>query len=173
MDTQEAFLTVFGDMRVAELIVYACAVGGVIFVLNKAYDWLRGHIKKADAKESAIKNTQFIEENYEKWHGESKDLRAEFRRDIDKNTKDIKGLMSMKDDMAAVKVALQVLLRSNIIAMYNKYHDKGYMPIGEREEFTKAYDAYTGLGGNGVAHGLYEKAQEWPTDPDEREIANG
>ena len=33
----------------------------------------------------------------------------------------------------------------------------------------KVYEAYTGLGGNDVAHDLYEKMRNWDTDEDREE----
>ena len=46
---------------------------------------------------------------------------------------------------------------------------QGYMPIYARESLKKIYEAYQGLGGNDVAHDLYEKMRHWGTDPEERE----
>ena len=69
----------------------------------------------------------------------------------------------------AIANGVQAMLRDAIINNYNKYNDKGYMPIYARESVKKIYEAYQGLGGNDVAHDLYEKMRHWDTDPDERE----
>ena len=66
-------------------------------------------------------------------------------------------------------MGLQAILREYIVTNYNKYHDKGYMPIYARESIKKIYEAYEGLGGNDVAHNLYQKMLSWDTDPEEKE----
>ena len=72
----------------------------------------------------------------------------------------------------AIANGVQAMLRDAIINNYNKYKDRGYMPIYARESVKKIYEAYQGLGGNDVAHDLYEKMRHWDTDPDEREEGN-
>ena len=84
----------------------------------------------------------------------------------------VKKMQERQDKQEAVENGVQALLRDSIVATYNKYHDKGYMPIYARESLTRAYEAYTGLGGNDVAHSLYEKMLGWPTDPEEKEATN-
>ena len=166
MGGQEAFLTVFGDLQITDILIYVLALGYIVPQVKKGYIWLRNYLKGTEAKETALKNAQ----NLEKWHGQSEDIRGKLQHEINENKENIKTLMAMKDTVEAIRVALQVLLRRDIIATYNKYHDKGYMPIWAREEFTDAFDAYTGLGGNGVAHDLYNKAHDWPTDPEGKEV---
>ena len=69
----------------------------------------------------------------------------------------------------AIANGVQAMLRDAIINNYNKYKDRGYIPIYARESVKKIYEAYEGLGGNDVAHDLYEKMRHWDTDPDDRE----
>lgn len=69
----------------------------------------------------------------------------------------------------AIANGVQAMLRDAIINNYNKYKDRGYIPIYARESVKKIYEAYQGLGGNDVAHDLYEKMRHWDTDPDDRE----
>lgn len=69
----------------------------------------------------------------------------------------------------AIANGVQAMLRDAIINNYNKYKDRGYMPIYARESVKKIYEAYEGLGGNDVAHDLYNKMRHWDTDPDDRE----
>lgn len=40
-----------------------------------------------------------------------------------------------KDDTVALKSGIQALLRSQMIADYNKYNEKGYAPVYARENF--------------------------------------
>ncbi len=59
--------------------------------------------------------------------------------------------------------ALCALLRDRIIAIYNRYSDKEYFPIYERENLEHLAREYYALGGNGVVHELCEKLSRLPT----------
>ena len=66
----------------------------------------------------------------------------------------------------AIAEGVTALLRENIVYNYNRYSDKGYMPIYAKESVKKIYSAYTNLGGNDVASGLYHKMLVMPESPD-------
>lgn len=57
----------------------------------------------------------------------------------------------------AISEGIQALLRESIVSSYNKYSDKGFMPIYAKESIKRAYTAYKALGGNDVASELYQK----------------
>ena len=170
MNGQTAFLQLFGDIRITDILIYVLALGYIIPQLKKTYLWLRDYIKGTEAKETAIKSTQNIEKNYEKWHGQSEDIRGKLQDEINENKKSIEELSSMSNTVEALRIGVLALLRDSIIVTYNKYHDKGYTPIWARESVKKVYEAYEGLGGNDVAHDLYKKMLSWDTDPDGKEI---
>lgn len=69
-----------------------------------------------------------------------------------------------KAKQSAIEKGVQALLRSNIITLYNKYIDKGHMPIYERENLEHSYIEYKALGGNGVIENLKEKLDNLPTE---------
>ncbi len=63
----------------------------------------------------------------------------------------------------ALKSGLQCLLRAEIIRSFDKYTQKGEIPIYAREALVKEYKAYHKLGGNDVATDLYHKTLKLPT----------
>lgn len=67
-------------------------------------------------------------------------------------------------DTEALKKGIQALLRSQMIADYNKYAEKGYAPIYARESFENCWQQYHSLGVNGVMDDLHEKFLELPTE---------
>ena len=71
----------------------------------------------------------------------------------------------MQSRQAATELGVQALLRAEIIHIYNKYMDKGLMPIYERENIAELFKQYTNLGGNGVIKELIEKLYDLPTPP--------
>lgn len=73
-------------------------------------------------------------------------------------------LLNFKKRLSATEKGVQALLRSSIITLYNKYIDKGYMPIYERENLDHLYTEYKALGGNGVIENLKEKLDKLPTE---------
>lgn len=62
-----------------------------------------------------------------------------------------------RNRMLMLEEGVKSLLRNSIIDMYNKYTERGYMPIYAKEALRRTYDAYHGLGGNDVATELYQK----------------
>lgn len=64
---------------------------------------------------------------------------------------------------AAIEMGLQALLRDKIICVYNKYTEKGAIPIYERENVEHMYTEYKALGGNGILETLIVKLRDLPT----------
>ena len=64
----------------------------------------------------------------------------------------------------AMELGTQALLRAQIIHIYNKYMEKGYLPIYERENIDELYIQYKNLGGNGTITSLMEKLIALPTE---------
>ena len=69
----------------------------------------------------------------------------------------------------ALADGVQALLRESIVTNYNRYLDKGACPIYAKESIKKVYKSYEALGGNDVAHDLYEKILKMPTEPEKKE----
>ncbi len=76
-----------------------------------------------------------------------------------------KKIKKMQLRQAATELGVQALLRAEIIHIYNKYMDRGEMPIYERENVAELFKQYTNLGGNGVIQELVEKLNDLPTPP--------
>jgi hypothetical protein len=67
-----------------------------------------------------------------------------------------------KTEQDAIKLGIQALLRDRIIEQYNKWMEKGYIPIYALENVTAMYKEYHALGGNGTITQLYEELLELP-----------
>lgn len=67
-----------------------------------------------------------------------------------------------KQENEALKTGIQSLLRFRIIATYNDYAPKGYIPIHTLEGIDACYRAYEGLGANGVIDDLMEQLHKLP-----------
>ena len=68
----------------------------------------------------------------------------------------------IKADMISLKLGVQALLRSEMIDNYNKWSERGYMPIYAKENFESCYTQYHNLGANGVMDSIYEKVMSLP-----------
>lgn len=73
------------------------------------------------------------------------------------------------EDNQAVKLGIQALLRSQMIADYHKYSEKGYAPIYARDNFENCWMQYHSLGVNGVMDDLHKKFLELPPEPPDDE----
>lgn len=56
-----------------------------------------------------------------------------------------------------LKSAITALLRDRVVGIYNRYEEKGYFPIYERENLEHLTKEYYRLGGNGVVRDLEQK----------------
>ena len=73
-----------------------------------------------------------------------------------------------KEDTTALKYGIQALLRSQMIADYNKYSEKGYAPVYARDNFENCWKQYHSLGANGVMDDLHEKFLELPYEKEDK-----
>lgn len=67
----------------------------------------------------------------------------------------------------ATMLGIQALLRAQMIADYNRYHEKGYAPIYARDNFENCWKQYHNLGANGVMDGVREQFMTLPIDKEE------
>ena len=74
-----------------------------------------------------------------------------------------KAIISLKNKNEATQNGVKALLRDRIIATYDLYMDKGYMPIYARENLDEMYKEYKKLKGNGVIDHLKDELNELPT----------
>lgn len=75
-----------------------------------------------------------------------------------------KRIKDNRDDTEALKKGVQALLRSQMIADYNKYVEKGYAPIYARDNFENCWAQYHALGANGVMDDMRKKFLKLPTE---------
>jgi hypothetical protein len=67
-------------------------------------------------------------------------------------------------DQQAIKDGTQALLRNQIIHSYDKYIERGWLPIYAMENVLAMYNAYHKLGGNGAITKLIEELRELPSN---------
>lgn len=67
-------------------------------------------------------------------------------------------------DRKAMKLALQAILRRDMIEDYNKWNERGYAPIYAKQSFENCWEQYHSLGVNGVMDGIHKEFLELPTE---------
>ncbi len=72
-----------------------------------------------------------------------------------------------RDEMRAVKLGIQALLRAQMISDYNHYMEKGYAPIYARENFENCWKQYHSMGQNGVMDDIHDRFMDLPTEAHE------
>lgn len=60
---------------------------------------------------------------------------------------------------------LLAVSRNQLIALGRTYIDRGYVTMDEYEEYEAEYQAYSDLGGNGLARRVFEQVDELPMMP--------
>lgn len=73
-----------------------------------------------------------------------------------------KRLQEEKKKNEAIAQGVQSLLRESIVNNYNRYSDKGCVPIYAKENIEAIFQAYSALGGNHTAKKLYETLMSMP-----------
>lgn len=165
MDNQTAFWQLLGQVRITDLLIFILAAGYIIPQAKKLYVWLRSWLRATENRERAIEDA----EKLGVYHQQSIQIRNGLQQQIDAIKSDLDTIKDYHRENEVVKLGIQAILRDSIVSNYNKYKDRGYMPIYARESVKKIYEAYRDLGGNDVAHDLYEMMRHWDTDPDEGE----
>ena len=72
-----------------------------------------------------------------------------------------------KADRKTMKLALQAILRRDLIEDYNKWKERGYAPIYVKQSFENCWQQYHALGVNGVMDGIHNEFLELPTEKKE------
>lgn len=72
-------------------------------------------------------------------------------------------IKKQNEQYSALKLGLQAMLRSQMIADYNYWSGKGYAPIYARENFENCWKQYHALGANGVMDDVHNKFIDLPT----------
>lgn len=154
-----------------EWIKYFSAFGGatlcslfVTFIFNYV---VNGTKKKREEKEESFKKQREEELNKVlEALDEKLDRRiGEISIKVDSVTDAInKEVDLLKEDSTKTNAGLQALLRSELIAIFNKWTEKGYAPIYARENFENCYQRYHELGANGVMDDIYHKFYDLSTE---------
>ena len=71
-------------------------------------------------------------------------------------------LKANEKETEAIKLGIQALLRSQMIADFNKWNEKGYAPLYARDNFENCWKNYETLGFNGVMNDIHEKFMDLP-----------
>ena len=129
MNGQAAFLQLFGDIRVTDVLVFILAAGYLLPQIKKGCLWLRSYVKQTEQEEKALGDAAKLPD----YHQQSINIRDRLQKQIDDIQQDVMDIKASQGQNEAVRLGLQAILRENIIANYNKYRDKGYMPIYARE----------------------------------------
>ena len=69
-----------------------------------------------------------------------------------------------REDRRTMKLALQAILRRDMIEDYNKWKERGYAPIYAKQSFENCWKQYHKLGANGVMDDIHEKVLKLPTE---------
>lgn len=68
-----------------------------------------------------------------------------------------------KAENDAMKLAVQALLRSQMINDYNRWKKKGYAPVYVKDNFENCWSQYHSLGANGVMDEIHRQFLTLPT----------
>lgn len=98
-----------------------------------------------------------------------KKKQAEQKKQIEEQNKKIQDLKNdvdgLREDIELLKQGTQALLRNQLYETSDRFNDKGYATVEEKNNFENMYKKYHNLGKNGVMDNLYEAVLDMPTNP--------
>ena len=69
-----------------------------------------------------------------------------------------------RKDRETMKLALQAILRRDMIEDYNKWKERGYAPIYAKQSFENCWKQYHSLGVNGVMDHIHDEFIKLPNE---------
>ena len=129
MDNQTAFWQLLGQVRITDLLIFILAAGYLVPQLKKLYVWLRSWLRATENREQAIGNAEKLGD----YHQQSIQIRNGLQKQIDEIKSDLSTIKDYQQENEAIKLGIQAILRDSIVSNYNKYNDRGYIPIYARE----------------------------------------
>ena len=84
----------------------------------------------------------------------------------------IKKFKQYQTEMDAIKAGMQAMLRAQMVADYNLWHNKGYAPLYAKDNFENVWKKYDALGENGVMSSIHDEFMALPFTPDVEEETN-
>lgn len=139
----------------------------VTYVFNRITN--RPKERKEEMEKREKEHKLQLEEMEERLKASIEDVRQERIRERDACGKDHVGLVKLVTDIQqsnkATNVGLQAVLKDLLKIRYLEWIDKGYAPMDARDDLERMYQAYHGLGANGVMDSLREQFLDLPTIP--------
>lgn len=96
-----------------------------------------------------------------------------FKMRLEDHDKDIKNMKASINKMESkmiiidsIAVGIQSLLRSQMVEIYNIYHEKGSIPMWVKNSFDDCFRNYKMLGGNGFMDNIHTVVMEMPLTED-------
>lgn len=73
-------------------------------------------------------------------------------------------IVKLVKDLATQKIAIQSLLRSEMVKVYYRYREDERLPYYTKVAWYEDYEAYTKLGGNSFIRDLKEEIDKWEVE---------
>ena len=139
----------------------------VTYVFNRITN--RPKERKEEMEKREKEHKLQLEEMEERLKSSIEEVRQERIRERDQCGKDHTGLVKLVTDIQqsnkATNVGLQAVLKDLLKIRYLEWIDRGYAPMDARDDLERMYQAYHGLGANGVMDSLRDQFLELPTIP--------
>ena len=103
MNGQAAFLQLFGDIRVTDVLVFVLAAGYLLPQIKKGYLWLRSYVKQTEQDEKALGDAARLPD----YHKQSIDIRNRLQKQIDDIQQDVIDIKASQSRNVAMCLGLQ------------------------------------------------------------------
>lgn len=158
MPDSEAFLELFGNVTVADVVKILMAIGFLFFVGAKIRDYLIKRHEAEKTKDEQLKEALDAVHKYPEYRRQSLEIQKEFKAETQslRNAQEdiLKRLKAMEDDN---KRRERNRLRECLLRNYRYFTSKAKNPMQawtrmEADAFWEQFKDYTDAGGNGHVH---------------------
>lgn len=154
----DAIIEVFGDLRVATVIIIVAALIAIWKTYQKAKECIIDQYKNEEEKEERIQKVIEQAENYPKWHQQSLDIQKKFTQAIselkkgqEENNRRLEEIEKDSRKRERNRIRDRLLQSYRYYTSPEKNPKKQWLEM-EAEAFWKMFKDYEDLGGNGYVH---------------------
>ena len=162
----EAFLELFGDISISNLILIISSLGFIYMTYQKIQKIIIDNHEKEKARNEQLQKALDAISMYPKYRQQSISMQAELQKTIDDLAKGVQEIKNKQEQIDEEKKQRELnRLRDSLLQSYHYYTNVEKNPLQawsemEKEAFNSLFKDYENLGGDGYMHGTVQPAME-------------
>ena len=162
----EAFLELFGDISISNLILIISSLGFIYMTYQKIQKIIIDNHEKEKTRNEQLQKALDAISMYPKYRQQSISMQAELQKTIDDLAKGVQEIKNKQEQIDEEKKQRELnRLRDSLLQSYHYYTNAEKNPLQawsemEKEAFNSLFKDYENLGGDGFMHGTVQPAMD-------------